>query len=171
MYQSRLLIDREENLEKDRKNIDQKTFDRRKKIIYQDYNALCKRQGAWLYQQIKEYGLEGLKSGEEKQNIVDGLYLFSRICVKVQGFDLAIEICDFVLEGPLNYFHNWFKTRKEEAKEEAEKRDKLATEKRDKEQHDKEQHDKEQHDKLATEKRDKEQHDKLAMWAAGQSHR
>lgn len=115
-FQSILLIERKEDLKARRRvrDISEKNFDEQNKSINQDLRALLAQQGRPLFQRIREHGLENLNS-EERQNVVTGLYHFSGICVRLWEFNLAIEICSFVLDRSLNLYRNEFEKRREYA--------------------------------------------------------
>ena len=113
-FHSILLIERKEDLKARRRvrDISEKNFDEQNKSINQDLRALLAQQGRPLFQRIREHGLEKLNS-EERQNVVIGLYHFSGICVRLWEFNLAIEICSFMLDRSLNFYRNEFEKRRE----------------------------------------------------------
>ena len=112
-FRSILLIERKEDLKARLRvrDISEKNFEEQNRSINRDLRELLAHQGRPLFQRIKKYELDKLNN-EERQNVVIGLYHFSGICVRLWEFNLAIEICSFVLDRSLNLYRNEFEKRR-----------------------------------------------------------
>lgn len=64
--------------------------------------------GQPLYSFIVTKKFDEMYSGA-RQNIIAGLYQFVEICVRLQKFDLAKKICDYIFNCAPKHYHNQFK--------------------------------------------------------------
>jgi len=70
------------------------------------------KQGVFLFNGVSQKKLTDISSGA-RQNIVAGLYNFLEVTVRLQKFDLALNICEYIFYCAPKNFHSQFK-RKEE---------------------------------------------------------
>ena len=72
---------------------------------------MCKdihnKQGVVLYNRITSKKLDAISSGA-RQNVIAGLYSFLEVLVRLEKFELAIEICDYVVYHAPQNFHLQF---------------------------------------------------------------
>lgn len=71
-----------------------------------------KRQGWPLYKAVCKKMLNVFSSGA-RQNIVGGLYNYTNVLVRIQRYDDAIEICEYILVNPSTNYHAQFLRRKQ----------------------------------------------------------
>ena len=69
-------------------------------------------QGWPLYKAICQQKLAKFSSGA-RQNIAGGLYNYTDVLARIQRYDDAIEVCEYILVNPPTNFHAQFMRRKE----------------------------------------------------------
>jgi hypothetical protein len=85
------------------------------KLIREEQKQTCKdidKQGIILYNRITSRKLDDISSGA-RQNVIAGLYNFVEVLVRLQKFELAIEICEYVLCAAPQNFHLQFKKKQD----------------------------------------------------------
>lgn len=78
----------------------------------QECKDIHDKQGIVLYNAVITKKLEDISSGA-RQNVIAGLYSFLEVLVRLQKFDLALKICEFVLYCAPKNFHPQFKKQQE----------------------------------------------------------
>jgi hypothetical protein len=78
----------------------------------QDCKDIHDKQGIVLYNALVTKKLENISSGA-RQNVIAGLYSFLEVLVRLQKFDLALKICDYILNCAPKNFHPQFKKKQE----------------------------------------------------------
>ena len=70
------------------------------------------KQGWPLYKAVCQRKLVEFNSGA-RQNIVGGLYNYTDVLARIQRFDDAVEICQYIIVNPYTNFHAQFQRRRE----------------------------------------------------------
>ncbi|NSW46562.1 MAG: hypothetical protein HPY79_12185 [Bacteroidales bacterium] len=78
----------------------------------QECKDIHDKQGVILYNTVVTKKLEDISSGA-RQNVIAGLYSFLEVLVRLQKFDLALKICEFVFYCAPKNFHPQFKKQQE----------------------------------------------------------
>jgi GTPase SAR1 family protein len=78
----------------------------------QECKVIHDKQGVFLYYAIMPRKLDEISSGA-RQNVITGLYGFLEVLVRLQKFDLALKICEYVLYCAPKSFHSQFKKKQE----------------------------------------------------------
>ncbi|NMC98130.1 MAG: hypothetical protein GYA62_00215 [Bacteroidales bacterium] len=81
----------------------------KQKLVCKDIHD---KQGITLYNAIVSKKLEEISSGA-RQNIIAGLYNFLEVLVRLQKFDFALKICDYILNCAPKNFHSQFNKKQE----------------------------------------------------------
>lgn len=84
--------------------------------VREKQRQVCKdihdKQGIVLYNAIMHRKLEDISSGA-RQNVIAGFYCFLEVLVRLRKLDLALNICDYVLNCAPKNFHTQFKKKQE----------------------------------------------------------
>ncbi len=78
----------------------------------QECKDIHDKHGIFLYNAVVQKKLEEVSSGA-RQNIITGFYSFLEVLVRLQKFDLALKICDYVLNCAPKNFHSQFQKKQE----------------------------------------------------------
>ena len=97
---------------RDMREISETTFSTRSREIRQEFRHIHDRLGMPLFRRVKDTGLERLSSAA-RQNAVTGLYHFSGVCIRLDKYDTACEICDFGLRESRSFLVEPFKKRRD----------------------------------------------------------
>ena len=111
-FRASLLNGRNEELEARHRTrgISENDYDLEKRGLSQDFKQLSDEMGLPLFKRVREVGLADL-SGEGKQNVISGLYLLSGVCMRLEKFREAREICEFAIEKGGGLQHTEFAKR------------------------------------------------------------
>ena len=94
------------------REVSESAFATRSREIRQEFRQIHDRLGMPLFRQVKESGL-GRLSSAARQNAVTGLYHFSGVCIRLDKYDTACEVCDFALQESRSFLVESFQKRKE----------------------------------------------------------
>ena len=99
MYRSIVAIERKEALKTDLRMLDitRAEFRDGNRESRRELGAIYERRGMPLFHKIRSIGLDNLSAGA-RQNVVTGLYNFCDVCIRLQRYDSAREVCRFALE-------------------------------------------------------------------------
>ncbi len=113
-YKSILIISDWQDLkEKDSYNeILPNEFKQRREKQKQVCKDIHDKHGILVYNNLKSKVLDEISSGA-RQNVIAGLYSFLEVLVRLQKLQLAVEICDFVVNYAPQSFHMQFKKKKD----------------------------------------------------------
>lgn len=103
---------KEELKERDRfSEVSRSEFSKLNGQIKDMFLDIDKKHGTVLFNEVKRItDISDLKSGT-RQNIEVGLYQFVNVCIRLNKFPLAREICEYVLDKFPTYLHNHFKAK------------------------------------------------------------
>ena len=96
---------------RDMREISETTFSSRSREIRQEFRQIHDRLGMPLFRRVKDTGLERLNSAA-RQNAVTGLYHFSGVCIRLDKYGTACDICDFGLRESRSFLVESFNKRK-----------------------------------------------------------
>jgi len=88
--------------------ISQTDFTKKRSQQRQYCKDIHDKQGIVLYNNIVSKKFSEISSGA-RQNVIAGLYQFTEICIRLEKYDLANKICEFIFYCAPSHFHNQFK--------------------------------------------------------------
>ena len=92
------------------KEISNSEFDNLKRKQTETFNNIFRQQGVTLFSLVKNIDLENFSPGA-RANAITGLYQFVEVCIRLQKFDVAEDVCVHAFGNfPLN-FHAQFKAK------------------------------------------------------------
>lgn len=83
-------------------------FDKLRKDQEQVCLQIHNDQGIKLFRYIETKKLTDFSTAGVKQNVISGLFQFTEICINLYKFDLAKEICEYILYFAPKHFHSQF---------------------------------------------------------------
>jgi GTPase SAR1 family protein len=113
-YRSILIVSEWQDL-KEKRNYNEiglSEFSSLREIQKQECKDIHDKHAVVLYNAIVLKKLEEVSSGA-RQNIITGFYSFLEVLVRLQKLDLALKICDYVLNCAPKNFHSQFKKKQE----------------------------------------------------------
>lgn len=102
-----------ENIERERNKlliriISESDFDKRILEFSNLLRSILNHEGYLLFEGIKKVNTNNL-SKNEKHYIFNGLYHFVEVCIKLQKFEKANDVCSYIFENAPFHFHKLFK--------------------------------------------------------------
>ncbi|MCX8167233.1 MAG: GTPase domain-containing protein [Candidatus Micrarchaeota archaeon] len=113
-YRSIIIISDWQDLKEKRKynEINISEFNSIRNKQKQECKDIHDKQGIMLYNAVIQKKLEDISSGA-RQNVIAGLYNFLEVLVRLNKVDLALKICDYVINCAPKNFHSQFKKKQE----------------------------------------------------------
>ena len=98
MYRSIVAIERKEELKVSRNigEISGSQFTDRNRDVRQEFKIIHDREGVPLFQRVRKTGLDSL-SAAARQNVVTGLYNFCDVCMRLEEYKTACDVCNFAI--------------------------------------------------------------------------
>ena len=110
MYRSIVAIERKEELKVNRNigDISVAEFRNRNHEIRQEFKNIHDREGLPLFRRVRRTSLDNL-SAAARQNVVTGLYNFCDVCMRLNEYNMACEICNFAIEESRSFLEEAFR--------------------------------------------------------------